>query len=152
MVFASLLIRSRLPLFDRHADTSTYLIPTNSWQTQRPEVLRLTATPQEAESRLQEREAQIEAFNNHANSNLIPTRDLMNDFLRVLIDMECNGNYIDLQELDLVEKELNQEYYQLKNKINKIQIVFSFDPAKSLLRISLTNIIINNRLKPMPMR
>ena len=55
---------------------------------------------------------QVRLYNQPGNKILKPTRDLMNDFLRVLIDMECNGNYIDLQELDLVEKELNQEYYQ----------------------------------------
>ena len=65
-------------------------------------------------------EAQIETFNSHANSNLIPTRDLMNNFLQVLIDMEMNGNHVDSDKLDLVEKELNQEYYQLKSKIDKI--------------------------------
>lgn len=65
-------------------------------------------------------EAQIESYDNFANKGLIPTRDLMNDFLRVLIDMECNGNYIDLEELGSVEKELNQEYYSLKNKIDRI--------------------------------
>ena len=65
-------------------------------------------------------ESQIESFNNHANSNLIPTRDLMNDFLRVLIDMEMNGNYVDNDKLNIVEKELKEEYYKLKNKIDKI--------------------------------
>jgi DNA polymerase I-like protein with 3'-5' exonuclease and polymerase domains len=63
---------------------------------------------------------QVRLYNQPGNKVLKPTRDLMNDFLRVLIDMECNGNYIDLQELDVVEKELNQEYYKLKNKIGKI--------------------------------
>ena len=48
--------------------------------------------------------AQVEAFNNHANANLIPTRNLMNDFLQVLIDMEMNGNHVDLEKLDVVEK------------------------------------------------
>jgi DNA polymerase I-like protein with 3'-5' exonuclease and polymerase domains len=57
-------------------------------------------------------DSQMESFDNHANSGLIPTRDLMNDFLRVLIDMECNGNYVDLEELKAVEKEL------MKNIIN----------------------------------
>ena len=63
---------------------------------------------------------QVRLYNQRANMGLIPTRDLMNDFLRVLIDMECNGNYIDLTELEQVEKELTQEYYQLKNKIDRI--------------------------------
>ena len=63
---------------------------------------------------------QVRLFNQPGNKILKPTRDLMNDFLRVLIDMECNGNYIDLQELDIVEKELSQEYNNLKNKITKI--------------------------------
>ena len=63
---------------------------------------------------------QVRLFNQPGNNILKPTLNLMNDFLRVLIDMECNGNYIDLQELDVVEKELNQEYYKLKNKIGKI--------------------------------
>jgi len=65
-------------------------------------------------------EVQTQAFDNHANCNLIPTRDLMNDFLRVLIDMEMNGNHVDKDKLTLVEKELNEEYYKLKNKIDKI--------------------------------
>ena len=65
-------------------------------------------------------EVQTQAFDNHANTNLIPTRDLMNNFLQVLIDMEMNGNHVDSDKLDLVEKELNQEYYKLKNKIDKI--------------------------------
>ena len=63
---------------------------------------------------------QVRLFNQPGNKSLKPTRDLMNDFLRVLIDMECNGNYIDLEELEKVEKELNEEYYLLKNKISKI--------------------------------
>ena len=63
---------------------------------------------------------QVRLFNLPGNKSLKPTRDLMNDFLRVLIDMECNGNYIDLEELNKVEKELTEEYYQLKNKIGKI--------------------------------
>jgi DNA polymerase-1 len=46
---------------------------------------------------------QVRLYNQPGNKVLKPTRDLMNDFLRVLIDMECNGNYIDLQELDVVE-------------------------------------------------
>ena len=63
---------------------------------------------------------QVRLFNQPGNNTLKPTLNLMNDFLRVLIDMECNGNYIDLTELENVEKELNQEYYSLKNKINRI--------------------------------
>lgn len=63
---------------------------------------------------------QVRLFNQVGNKTLKPTRDLMNDFLRVLIDMECNGNHIDLEELKVVEKELTEEYYQLKNKIEKI--------------------------------
>jgi len=65
-------------------------------------------------------EVQTQAFDNHANTNLIPTRDLMNNFLQVLIDMEMNGNHVDSDKLKLVEKELNEEYYKLKNKIDKI--------------------------------
>ena len=63
---------------------------------------------------------QVRFYNLPANRGLLPTRDLMNDFLQVLIDMECNGNYINIEDLDNVEKELTQEYYKLKNKIDKI--------------------------------
>ena len=31
-----------------------------------------------------------------------------------------NGNHVDLEKLDVVEKELNEEYYKLKNKIDRI--------------------------------
>ena len=77
-------------------------------------------------------DSQMESFNNHANSGLIPTRDLMNDFLKVLIDMEMNGNYVDLEELRLVEKELNEEYYKLKNKIDKIVAIVMGDTKINL--------------------
>ncbi len=63
---------------------------------------------------------QVRFYNLPANKGLLPTRDLMNDFLQVLIDMECNGNYINLEDLESVEKELTQEYYKLKSKIEKI--------------------------------
>ncbi len=63
---------------------------------------------------------QVRFYNLHANKGLLPTRDLMNDFLQVLISMECNGNYINLEDLNGVEKELTQEYYKLKHKIEKI--------------------------------
>ena len=63
---------------------------------------------------------QVRFYNLPANKGLIPTRDLMNDFLQVLIDMECNGNHINLEDLNSVEKELTQEYYKLKNKIDRI--------------------------------
>lgn len=44
----------------RYADPSTYLIPPEVWPEQRQEVVRLTFTPSEGESRLQEREAELQ--------------------------------------------------------------------------------------------
>ncbi|MFK7802702.1 MAG: Tn3 family transposase [Anaerolineae bacterium] len=44
----------------RHTDTNTYLIPVDEWSEWRAEVLRLTSTPSDAESRLTEREGQLE--------------------------------------------------------------------------------------------
>lgn len=43
----------------RYADPSTYLIPSDSWPEQRPEVIRLTRTPADGLTRLQEREAEL---------------------------------------------------------------------------------------------
>ncbi len=43
----------------RYADPGTYLIPPDSWPQQRPEVIRLTRTPADGLSRLQEQEAQL---------------------------------------------------------------------------------------------
>jgi len=43
----------------RYADPSTYLIPPSSWPEQRPEVIRLTRTPADGMTRLQEREAEL---------------------------------------------------------------------------------------------
>jgi TnpA family transposase len=44
----------------RYADPGTYLIPSDSWPEQRPEVIRLTRTPADGLSRLQEREAELQ--------------------------------------------------------------------------------------------
>jgi TnpA family transposase len=43
----------------RYANPATYLIPLEEWPDRRPEVLRQTGTPSEAEHRLQEREAEL---------------------------------------------------------------------------------------------
>lgn len=43
----------------RYADPSTYLIPPDVWATQRAEVIRLTMTPVDGATRLQEREAEL---------------------------------------------------------------------------------------------
>ena len=75
---------------------------------------------------------QVRLFNQPGNNILKPTLNLMNDFLRVLIDMECNGNYIDLTELDVVEKELNEEYVKLKSKINRVIQQFMGDTPINL--------------------
>tara|TARA_R110001606_G_scaffold215400_1_gene363255 strand:+ start:3966 stop:6014 length:2049 start_codon:yes stop_codon:yes gene_type:complete len=77
-------------------------------------------------------DSQMESFDNHANSKLIPTRDLMNEFLKVLIDMESNGNYVDLEELGVVEKELEAEYYRIKNKVDKIVAIVMGDTKINL--------------------
>lgn len=63
----------------RHADASTYLIPVANWQEQRPEVIRLTATPQEAESRLQEREAEIEVLAHQRDATYVLDEILANE-------------------------------------------------------------------------
>lgn len=46
----------------RYADPSTYLIPPDSWLEQRPEVVRLTRTPADGSTRLQEREAELRSL------------------------------------------------------------------------------------------
>ena len=50
--------------------------------------------------------------------NLIKVRDMTNDFLRVLIDIELNGNCIHVDKLNNVEKNLTKEYYNLKQTID----------------------------------
>lgn len=46
----------------RYADPNTYLIPLEAWPEQRQEVLRLTLTPSSAETRLQERESELQTL------------------------------------------------------------------------------------------
>ncbi len=58
----------------RYADPNTYLIPHQIWPAQRPEVIRLTLTPPSGETRLQEREAELQTLSErverlHAEKN-----------------------------------------------------------------------------------
>lgn len=46
----------------RYADPNTYLIPRDAWPEQRPEVIRLTFTPSDGETRLQERETELQTL------------------------------------------------------------------------------------------
>ena len=54
------------------------------------------------------------------NANLRKTRNMMNQMLEVLLEMEANGIYIDLDELDKVEKEYTQEKIQLETRMYEI--------------------------------
>lgn len=47
---------------------------------------------------------------------------LMNDTLAVIIDMERNGINVDLEALDIVEKQYKEELTQLQTKLNQIVI------------------------------
>ena len=46
----------------RYADPNTYLIPGHDWPENRPEVIRLTGTPATGETRLREREAELQSL------------------------------------------------------------------------------------------
>ena len=43
---------------------------------------------------------------------------MTNDFLRVLIDIELNGNCSNVDKLNNVEKNLTKEYYDLKKTVD----------------------------------
>ena len=44
---------------------------------------------------------------------------MMNQFLRVIIEMEMNGNCINVDNLSDIEKNLTEEHYKLKTEISK---------------------------------
>lgn len=54
------------------------------------------------------------------NVNLRKTRNMMNEMLAVLLDMERNGIYIDLEDLAVVEKEYTEEKDRLEKRMYEI--------------------------------
>ena len=64
--------------------------------------------------------AQAFNYNKQHNKKLIPVRVMSNRFLKVIIDMEMNGNCLDLDCLSKVEKDLTEQYYKHKNHIDNI--------------------------------
>ena len=62
-------------------------------------------------------QSQIQDYQRQHNKKLIPTRNMMNQFLRVIIDMEMNGNCINVDNLSDIEKHLTEEHYKLKTRI-----------------------------------
>lgn len=64
--------------------------------------------------------AQTAEYAVNENANLRKTRNMMNQMLEVLLDMEANGIYIDLAELSTVEKEYTQEKIALEKRMYEI--------------------------------
>jgi len=63
--------------------------------------------------------AQQEVYNQPYNSGLIPTRNMMNEFLLVLLDMERNGIYFDKDRLLELQKSYGKEKEELEESIQK---------------------------------
>ena len=64
-------------------------------------------------------QSQIQDYQRPHNKKLIPTRNMSNQFLRVIIEMEMNGNCINVDNLSDIEKHLTEEHYKLKTDISK---------------------------------
>jgi DNA polymerase I-like protein with 3'-5' exonuclease and polymerase domains len=65
--------------------------------------------------------SQQKLYANPYNVGLVPTRDMMNEFLYVLTDMERNGIKIDLVTLDAVEAEYKKELADLLVRLEDIK-------------------------------
>lgn len=64
--------------------------------------------------------AQTAEYAVNANVNLRKTRNMMNEMLTVLLDMETNGIQIDLNELQTVEEQYTIEKEQLEQRMYEI--------------------------------
>lgn len=64
--------------------------------------------------------SQTAEYAENENTNLRKTRNVMNEFLEVLLSMETNGILIKLDELDIVEKEFTEERTQLEKRMYEI--------------------------------
>jgi len=64
--------------------------------------------------------AQVKDYSTNEGKGLRSTRNMMNEMLMVLLDMERNGINIDLEELDKVEVEFTKEKEEIEAKIRDI--------------------------------
>jgi len=64
--------------------------------------------------------AQAKDYATEENISLRKTRNMMNEMLEVLLEMETNGIYIDLAELETVEKEYTEEKNRLEIRMYEI--------------------------------
>jgi len=64
--------------------------------------------------------SQVAEYAEKENINLRKTRNMMNEMLKVLLEMERNGIHIDLEELETVEKEYTEEKERLENRMYEI--------------------------------
>ncbi len=65
-------------------------------------------------------DAQMADFKKADNKGLLKSAKMMNEFLPVLSDMEMNGIHIDTNKLDAVEKEFQEEFGMIAQKIKSI--------------------------------
>ena len=64
--------------------------------------------------------SQVAEYAEEENISLRKTRNMMNEMLEVLLEMERNGIHIDLEELETVEKEYTEEKERLENRMYEI--------------------------------
>ena len=57
-------------------------------------------------------------FKREANQGLIPTLEMMCEFLITLVEIERNGIYVNPSTLDELKTRLNEEYHSVKKKID----------------------------------
>jgi len=76
--------------------------------------------------------SQMQDFKSERYKSLLMTAKMMNEFLVVLVDMERNGIYVDLEDLSKVEKEYRAEFKYLEDKINKIVYKYMGDTSIAL--------------------
>ena len=65
-------------------------------------------------------ESQMHDYRKPEFTGLRKTRDMMNEMLLVLLDMERNGIYIDMTSLDAVENEFTKERNELDARLNEL--------------------------------
>ena len=64
--------------------------------------------------------SQIEEYNTERSKCLVPVRDMSMEFCRVLVDVERNGNCIDLAELENVEANYQKERADIRKRLEEI--------------------------------
>ena len=92
--------------------------------------------------------AQLKEYESPDSKPLRQTRNLMNQMLEVLLDMERNGIYINLEELEDVEVEYTREKEEIENRLRDIvSEVMGDTPINLNSPAQLSEVIYSRRVK-----